>query len=580
MRNFSNFALFANIAFFVKLLRSILLPLTFLVALCGYDLASAQNPQDSIANPRDSVIAAAAGPAMQVDSTSVSTEMILSEVDSIPAVKSTLERPAFSAARDSVIEDMRDGRNIIYYYGDVSVSYGDIEISSDYMAYDVDNNIVFARGTKELDGTWKGQPKMVNRGSEYTMEEVYYNFNTRKAKIKNMTTQQKDGELRGEDLKMMPDESINIAGGIYTVCDAENPHYYLKMTAAKITGGSKQTVFGPAYVVVEDVPLPLALPFGFVPQMPDRASGILIPTFGEETSRGLYMRDLGYYFVIGDHFDLSLTGDVYSYGSWAGKLTTRYKKRYAFDGSLNLNYSVDITGEPNSVDYKESRNFGLTWSHTQDSKARPGTSFKASVNFSSPSNSTYNSKSISEAVQNQTSSSISYGKTFSFGSLSVNALHNQNSRDSSYSITLPNITFSVNRFYPFKRKVRAGKEKLYEQISFSYNTTFQNKIAFKVSEIHEPGFFNKLNNGMTHNFSIGLPQFTLFKYFNFSPSVTYGMNWYFRENLREYDPEAQKVISRLTDQFRFRATALLSGVPRKVWVSAQSFRARPAFQYG
>ena len=253
---------------------------------------------------------------------------------------------------------------------------------------------------------------------------------------------------------------------------------------------------------------------GFVPQMPDRASGILIPTFGEETSRGLYMRDLGYYFVIGDHFDLSLTGDVYSYGSWAGKMTTRYKKRYAFDGSLNLNYSVDITGEPNSVDYKEPRNFGLTWSHTQDSKARPGTSFKASVNFSSPSNSTYNSKSISEAVQNQTSSSISYGKTFSFGSLSVNALHNQNSRDSSYSITLPNITFSVNRFYPFKRKVRAGKEKLYEQISFSYNTTFQNKIAFKVSEIHEPGFFNKLNNGMTHNFSIGLPQFTLFKYFN------------------------------------------------------------------
>ena len=271
-----------------------------------------------------------------------------------------------------------------------------------------------------------GQPKMTNRGNEYTMEEVYYNFNSKKAKIKNMITNQKEGELRGENLKMLPDESINIAGGVYTVCDAEHPHYYMKMTAAKITGNSKKTVFGPAYVVVEDVPLPIVLPFGFVPEMPERASGILIPTFGEETSRGLYMRDLGYYFVIGDHFDVSLTGDVYSYGSWATKLTTRYKKRYAFDGSLNLNYSVDIVGERDSPDYKESRNFGINWSHSQDSKARPGTSFRASVNFSSPKNNTYNSTSIAEAVQNQTSSSISYGKTFSFGSLSINALHSQN----------------------------------------------------------------------------------------------------------------------------------------------------------
>ena len=261
------------------------------------------------------------------------------------------------------------------------------------------------------------------------------------------------------------------------------------------------------------------------------------------------MRDLGYYFVIGDHFDVSLTGDVYSYGSWATKLTTRYKKRYAFDGSLNLNYSVDIVGERDSPDYKESRNFGINWSHSQDSKARPGTSFRASVNFSSPKNNTYNSTSIAEAVQNQTSSSISYGKTFSFGSLSINALHSQNSRDSSYTITFPNITFSVNRFYPFKRKIRAGKEKIYEQISLSYNTTLQNKIGFKASEIHDPGLINKMDNGMTHAFAIGLPQFTLLKYFNFSPSISYGMNWYFRENLKVYDPESQRVVNQLTDQF-------------------------------
>jgi len=550
----------------VKFLRSILSFLS-IVAVCGLSEVHAQifpernaNLRDSLVIPRDSLLIPRDSLATDTIDPGLSA-YVPDQIDSIPIVKSTLERPAFSTARDSLIEDMTDGRNILYYYGDVTVTYGDISITSDFMAYDVDNNIVFARGTKDYDGNWVGLPKMNNKGNEYTMEEVYYNFNSKKAKIKNMTTNQKEGELRGENLKMLPDESINIAGGVYTVCDAEHPHYYMKMTAAKITGGNtKRTVFGPAYVVVEDVPLPIVLPFGFVPEMPDRASGIMTPTFGEETSRGLYMRGLGYYFVIGDHFDVSLTGDIYSYGSWAARLTTRYKKRYAFDGSLNLNYSVDITGEANSADYRESRNFGLTWSHSQDSKARPGTSFRASVNFSSPSNNTYNSTSISEAVQNQTSSSISYSKTFSFGSLSVNALHNQNSRDSSYSITFPNITFSVNRFYPFKRKVRVGKEKIYEQISLSYSTTLQNKISFRVSELHDPGLLNKLNNGMTHSFSIGLPQFTLLKYFNFSPSISYGMNWYFRENLRVYDPDAQKVVSQLTDQFSaFGVTQTYSG---------------------
>ena len=548
----------------MKILRFII-SFASVLALSCLSAAQAQNLRDSVQVVADSVVTAlpkaavadadtSATPA-SVDSVGLPvidpglSEFVPDPIDSLPVVKSTLERPAFSSARDSVIEDMRDGRNIIYYYGDVTVTYGDIAITSDYMAYDIDNNIVFARGSKDYNGEWVGQPKMTNKGNEYTMEEVYYNFNSKKAKIKNMITNQKEGELRGENLKMLPDESINIAGGVYTVCDAEHPHYYMKMTAAKITGNSKRTVFGPAYVVVEDVPLPIVLPFGFVPEMPERASGILVPTFGEETARGIYMRDLGYYFVIGDHFDVSLTGDVYTYGSWAAKMTTRYKKRYAFDGSLSVNYSVDITGERDAADYRESRNFGLNWSHSQDSKARPGTSFRASVNFSSPKNNTYNSTSIAEAVQNQTSSSISYSKTFSFGSVSINALHSQNSRDSSYSITFPNITFNVNRFYPFKRKVRVGKERIYEQISLSYNTTLQNKIAFKASELKDPGLINKMENGMTHNFAIGLPQFTLLKYFNFSPSISYGMNWYFRENIHEYDPEAQKVITKMTDQF-------------------------------
>ena len=476
--------------------------------------------------------------------------------------KGALDRPAFSTARDSVMEDLEN--NIIYYFGDVTAKYQNMELTADYMAYNTKLNVVFAKGVRDtITNEVSGRPKMTTGGKTYEMDEVYYNFVTRKAKIKNMATQQNDGKLVGENLKMMPDQSINISGGKYTVCDAEHPHYYLKMTAAKVMSEPKQrTMFGPAYVVLADVPLPfLMLPFGFVPDKPDRASGILIPTYGEEQARGLYLRDFGYSFVIGDYLDFAITGDIYSYGSWAVRATSRYKKRYAFDGSLSVNYSNDITGERGSSDFFQSKNFGVTWNHSQDSKARPGTSFRASVNFSSPSNNRYNSSSIKESLQNQASSSISYGKTWSGASLSVNLLHNQNSRDSSYTFTFPNITFNVNRFYPFKRKNRVGKERFYEQISISYGTTFQNKIGFKASEFaFNKDMLNKMQNGMQHNFQIGLPGFTLLKYFQFSPSVSYGMNWYFSDQTRVYNPETNKVDVIQSDQFsKFGVTQTWSG---------------------
>lgn len=475
--------------------------------------------------------------------------------------KGSLDRPAFSAARDSVMEDLE--KNIIYYFGDVTAKYQDMELKADYMAYNTKMNVVYAKGILDtITGELSGRPVMTQGGTSYEMDEVYYNFQTRKARIRNMATKQDEGKLIGSKLKMMPDQSINISGGQYTVCDAEHPHYYLKMTTAKImTEPRQKTMFGPAYAVIEDVPLPLIIPFGFVPEKPDRASGILIPTYGEENARGIYLRDFGYSFVIGDYLDLALTGDVYTYGSWAARLTSRYKKRYAFDGSLSINYSDDITGERGTSSFSESKNFGVNWSHSQDPKARPGTTFRASVNFSSPSNNRYNATNVNEALQNQASSSISYSKAWSGVSLSVNMLHSQNSRDSSYSFTLPNITFNVNRFYPFKRKNRVGKERFYEQISFSYNATMQNKVAFKASEFAmDKAMLNRMQNGVNHTFSIGLPGFTLLKYFQFTPSVNYGMNWFFREQYRQYDEETGQLQTLWTDQFsRFGVTQNYSG---------------------
>ena len=501
-------------------------------------------PSDTLETPALPDLSAFPDSTARPDSTFVPADTLFAQP------KGMIDRPAFSTARDSVMEDIEN--NIIYYFGEVTAKYQDMELKADYMAYNTKMNVVYAKGILDtITGELSGRPVMTQGGTSYEMDEVYYNFQTRKARIRNMATKQDEGKLIGSKLKMMPDQSINISGGQYTVCDAEHPHYYLKMTTAKImTEPRQKTMFGPAYAVIEDVPLPLVIPFGFVPEKPDRASGILIPTYGEENARGIYLRDFGYSFVIGDYLDLALTGDVYTYGSWAARLTSRYKKRYAFDGSLSINYSDDITGERGTSSFSESKNFGVNWSHSQDAKARPGTTFRASVNFSSPSNNRYNAANVNEALQNQASSSISYSKAWSGVSLSVNMLHSQNSRDSSYSFTLPNITFNVNRFYPFKRKNRVGKERFYEQISFSYNATMQNKVAFKASEFAmDKAMLNRMQNGVNHSFNIGLPGFTLLKYFQFTPSVSYGMNWFFREQYRQYDEETGQLQTLWTDQF-------------------------------
>ena len=469
----------------------------------------------------------------------------IARVDSLDLLsKSSLEQPAFSAARDSIIEDFSDGKRMIYYYGDVSVTYGNMKLTADYMEYDMQKQTVFARGTKDSTGTWVGQPTMEEGGKTYTMEEVRYNFETRKARITNMITQESEGILHGKNIKMMPDQSINITKGKYTVCDCEHPHYYLHLTAAKVmTKPSQRTVFGPAYPVIEDVPLfPVVLPFGFIPKRPDRATGFLMPTFGEEASRGFFIRDVGMYFVIGDYFDLSLTGDIFTLGSWAVDVNSRYKVNYKCNGNFALTYSNDQTGERNSPDFFQTKNFAVRWSHSQDSKANPGMSFSASVNFSSPSNNRYNATSVTEALQNQISSSISWSKNWGGKvNLSVNALHSQSSRDSSYSFTLPDVTLSVSRFYPFQRKDRVGKKKFYEEFSLAYNTKIVNKINFKASEFNQPGFWDKMQNGMSHNFQIGLPNFTLFKYINFTPSINYSMNWFFNKTEKVFNPETNSV---------------------------------------
>ena len=554
--------------------------LVILAFLVGQVVCSAQffrRNRDRVQPPADTTAAVSLPDSVLAYRDSVHRADSIARRDSLDMLsKSSLERPAFSTAKDSIITEFTDGQRKVYYYGGATVTYQDMELTADYIEYDMKTNTVFARGRKDpVTGEWIGQPEMKQGKSTYKMEELKYNFESRKSIITNMITQESEGLLHGEKIKMMPDQSVNLEKGMYTVCDLEHPHYYMRLTMAKVvTKPSQKTVFGPAYPVIADVPIPIGLPFGFVPEKPTRATGLLMPTFGEEAARGFFVKDAGMYFVLGDYFDLSLTGSYFTLGSYAVDINSRYKVNYKFNGRFSLTYSNDQTGEKGSADFRQSKNFGLKWSHTQDPKAHPGTTFSASVNFSSPSNSKYNSRSVNEALQNQVSSSISYSHNWNGKfNISVNALHSQNSRDSSYSFTLPNITFSVTRFYPFKQKNRVGKEKAYEKISFCYSTSIQNKMNFKLRDIQdfvlnpdgshvvdpETGFRQKemgdslgtkmlqrLTNGMGHNFQIGLPNFTLLKYLNFTPSVNYGMNWMFNAGKQYltpvYDKEGNPVM--------------------------------------
>ena len=542
-----------------------------LTAFLGLETADAQllrRNRDRVQPPSEAASAASLPDSVIARRDSLHRADSVARRDSLDMLsKSSLDRPAFSTAKDSIITEFTDGQRKIYYYGGATVTYQDMKLTADYIEYDMLTNTVFARGRKdETTGEWTGQPEMTQGNATYKMEELRYNFDSRKSIITNMITQESEGLLQGQKIKMMPDQSINMQKGMYTVCDLEHPHYYLRMTMAKVvTKPSQKTVFGPAYPVIADVPIPIGLPFGFVPEKPTRATGLLMPTFGEEVKRGFFMRDAGMYFVIGDYFDLSITGDYYTLGPYAIDINSRYKVNYKFNGNFSLTYSNDQTGEKGSADFNQSKNFGLKWSHTQDAKAHPGTTFSASVNFSSPSNNKYNARSVNEALQNQVSSSISYSHNWNGKfNLSFNALHSQNSRDSSYSFTLPNITFSVTRFYPFKQKNRVGKEKAYEKISFGYSTSLQNKIGFKMRDMQDyvynadgsyardpvTGYpikefgdslgikaLERLTNGMGHNFQIGLPNFTLLKYLNFTPSVSYGMNWMFNSGRQYLEPE-------------------------------------------
>ncbi len=450
--------------------------------------------------------------------------------------KEPLDAPVIYEASDSIVFT-KDG--YAHLYGEGKVNYQNIELTSAVITMNMDSSTVFAKGVADTTGVETGTPIFKDGETPYESKIMRYNFKTKKGFINNIVTQQGEGYVTSEEGKKGADDEIYMRHGKYTTCDNhEHPHFYLRLSMAKVRP-KKNVVFGPAQLVVEDVPLPIAVPFGFFPFNSSYSSGFIMPTYGDEMNRGFYLRDGGYYFAISDQMDLKVLGEIFTKGSWGLSAASNYNKRYKFSGSFNASYLVTKTGEKNMPDYSVSKDFRIQWSHRQDAKANPNSSFSASVNFAT---SSYDRSSLSSLYnpqqysQNTKASSVSYSRNFPEIGLNISSTFNitQNTCDSSLSMTLPDVNISLNRIYPFKRKKSVGDERWYEKISLQYTGSITNSISTKDNLLFKTPL-TQWENGMQHKIPVSAT-FNLFKYINIVPSFNYTERWYLRKVKQSYDP--------------------------------------------
>ncbi len=443
---------------------------------------------------------------------------------------------------DSLVYDVKN--KLVYIYNEGDVTYQNMNLKADFMRVNMETKEIYAYGKPDsVDGKLTSTHPVFTEGqTSYTMDTITYNISSKKAKIKGVATQEGDGWLVGGSIKKMADNTINIRHGKYTTCDqTDHPHFYLAMTKAKVIPG-KKVITGPAYLVMEDVPIYfLGIPEGFFPINMGPKSGLLMPSFGED-SKGFFIRDLGYYFKLGDHADLALRGGIYTLGSWEVSAASRYIKRYKFSGNLTANFSSVKHGEKGEPDYIKQNNFRVQWTHTQDPKANPGSTFSASVNFATSGYNRYSATSLNDILATQTNSTISYSKNWAGTplSLSMNLAVSQNSQTKAIQVTLPTIAFNVSRIYPFKRKEAVGKQRWYEKISLSYSAKMTNTVSTTEKEIFTMQTLKNMKNGIEHSLPVSA-SFNLFNYINISPSFNYTERWYFKKVEQQWNPETNQV---------------------------------------
>lgn len=446
-----------------------------------------------------------------------------------------------STNKDSMVFDVRNNNMYIYEKGELT--YGENVLNADYMRVRLLINQIDAKGALDSAGVLT-EPSFSDGATTYNMDSMSYNLKTQKANVRNAHFKEGEGFMQGEKIKKMDNDMINIKNAKYTTCDCPEPHFYLHSNRAQIVEGknNKNIIIGLSYLVLEGVPLPLIIPGGFFPLMSDRNSGWIIPEFGEESQKGFFLRGGGYYFAFNDYFDATIRGGIYTLGSWELSAMSTYKKKYKFSGNLGITYSKDIIGQKGSSDYRNQNNYRVNWTHTQDPKFLPNSTFSASVDFSSSSFSELNG-SIEDYITAQTSSSISYTKSWTGKpiSLAASLRHTQNNRDSTVELSFPNLSFNVSKVYPFKRKNAIGKQLWYEKIGLSYSGTLDNTINTKQDLLFKDDMFKSMKYGVNHQIPINT-SFSILKYLNVTPSVSYQERWYFSKIEKQWDPETSRAI--------------------------------------
>lgn len=485
------------------------------------------------------------GRGLRYDSTAIDT----TAADSAKR-KPGIDAPVDYECTDSLVYDAET--RLVHLYGKAQVKYMDMTLNAAKITMNMDSSMVRAAGERDTAGILQDKPVYSQGSDNYHSELMAFNFKTKKGYITNVETTQGDGFMQSQHSKRAADGTLYLEHAKYTTCDAKHPHFYIALSRAKVRPG-KESVFGPAYLVVADVPLPLAVPYGFFPFNKKYSSGFIMPSYGDETSRGFYLRDGGYYFAINDYMDVKALGEIYTKGSWGLSAETNYRKRYRYNGNFYISFLRTVDGEKNMPDYAVTKSLKVQWTHSKDAKASPNTTFSARVNFASENYERSNLESMYNPLaytQSTRASSVSFSHTFPSIGLNIAGSTNltQSLRDSSVSMTLPDLSISLNRFYPFRRKHQAGKERWYEKISMSYTGSLSNSINTKEDKLFKSNLVKDWRNGMQHRIPIDAT-FQVFKYINISPQFSLRDIMYTNRVMRSWDETTQKEVADTTYGF-------------------------------
>jgi len=461
--------------------------------------------------------------------------------DSLPREEGSSQRQAIDAPVEYAASDSID-YNVeaqkVYLFGSGSIKYKSITLEANYIEFDMGTEMVFAKGIFDtISGLMMGEPKFTEGDESFECKDMNYNFRTKKGFITDIFTEQEGGFLHSAVTKRHPNDHIHMKNGMYTTCDARHPHFYIALTKAKSIPDDK-IISGPAYLVLADVPIPLGVPFGFFPSNQTRASGFILPTYGEEQRRGFYLRGMGFYLALSEYFDLGLKGDIYTNGTWGIRTQSSYRKRYKFNGNVGFNYFENVRGEKGLENYSKRKDFSIRWTHSQATQANPYQSLRASVDFSTTQYDQNHSRNINNVLRGTKRSSVSYSRLFPNApfNFSSSASATQNSQTRKVDLNLPSANFSMNRLYPLKRRSGGGKTRFYEKLQLSYSATFDNRLNAHEDSLFTSVSMDDFNMGYRHSVPVSLPV-NFLGHFTLSPSVRYSGVLFTRSiNPQYFDP--------------------------------------------